>query len=247
MPFSVLAMGMFWVGLAYAGILPFLLLLYLCIGNYELLLKALAVLGIGIYVIPLCFLLSYTDNFIYWGELKSLFQVASFTCLFGHCCLLLLTIRGKKTKVPDYEMRRRALKKKQEKMKKDKNDAPKLSTPKIELEKAQIPEKKDDKKAEPIPEPLKSENIMIKENAKNLDYPEIPTKTKEYAKINPDDKILALKQIGNNLFAHPMYYGDHQTEHFENKCSICYNNPPNVIYKPCLHGGVCRTCAIDIH
>ena len=39
-----------------------------------------------------------------------------------------------------------------------------------------------------------------------------------------------------------MEFGDDE----EAMCEVCYGNPPDSVYMPCGHGGMCYDCAIDI-
>jgi Zinc finger, C3HC4 type (RING finger) len=31
-----------------------------------------------------------------------------------------------------------------------------------------------------------------------------------------------------------------------NKCLVCYDNEPNIVFDPCQHGGICQICLEDL-
>jgi hypothetical protein len=62
---------------------------------------------------------------------------------------------------------------------------------------------------------------------------------------------MSMIQVGPTLFKH-LESGvlnpaeKKLPEDFNDLCFICFDKPPNSIYKPCGHGGVCETCVDSI-
>ncbi|CAD8197646.1 unnamed protein product [Paramecium octaurelia] len=91
---------------------------------------------------------------------------------------------------------------------------------------------------------IKANSNSIDYKINNLEMQDIKKgNNKEFAKENVQSKNISEEPEKSNKNQNSI---NEDQQSIQDKCLICYENQPNILFVPCRHGGICEKCAQDI-